>query len=77
MVHTPGVAPRMRMTVSWPPLPSTGKWYSIWTREASRTSFTSAAGPMPGLAGTRPTNSPEGDRRETDSRSATVFHTAM
>ena len=32
---------------------------------------------MPGLAGTRPTSSPEGDRTETDSRSATVFHTAI
>ena len=76
MVHTPGVAPNMRIMDSCPPLPSTGKWYSTWTRAASSTSFTSAARLTPGRAGTRPTSSPEGERTETDSRSATVFHTA-
>lgn len=40
------------------------------------TSFTSAAGAVPGRAGTRPTSSPEGERTETDSRSATVFQMA-
>ena len=63
----------MRTTVSWLPLPSTGKRYSIWILVFSRISFTSVV--TPGRAGTLPTSSPVGERTERESRSATVFHT--